>query len=78
MSHQNFQYPADDPPPYGLMVSHKMQGGTGVNEDGRIDVDLDSKACKAVAKLIRLPDNEELNHPPTTPTLPEARSGSTS
>ncbi|GKZ63056.1 hypothetical protein AnigIFM49718_010787 [Aspergillus niger] len=36
-----------------------------LQEDGRIEVDLDSQACKAVTKLIRLPDNEDLNHPPS-------------
>ncbi|CAG8902486.1 unnamed protein product [Penicillium egyptiacum] len=73
MSHRNFHCPSDDPPPYELMTSHGMQGGTVVDEGGRVEVDLDSKVCKAVAKLVRLPNNENLSHPP--PNYPDFARG---
>ncbi|KAI9368543.1 hypothetical protein BJX61DRAFT_212796 [Aspergillus egyptiacus] len=39
-----------------------IPGGTRVRDDGRIEVDLDSKACRAVAEFIAPPPAEE-DHP---------------
>ncbi|KAI9930242.1 hypothetical protein MW887_012054 [Aspergillus wentii] len=38
--------------------------GTDVQEDGRIDLDLDSHACQTVVKLINWPSEEEVLVPP--------------
>ncbi|KAB8227669.1 uncharacterized protein BDW43DRAFT_293587 [Aspergillus alliaceus] len=73
MPYQDLYCPSDDPPPYELIASHGMQGGTEVDADGRIEVDLDSKVCKAVAKFIPLPGEEDLRYPP--PTYPSFATG---
>ncbi|KAK6837332.1 hypothetical protein RU639_001540 [Aspergillus parasiticus] len=71
MSLQSAQYFPDDPPPYEYIASHRMAEDTDVSADGRVNVDLDSKVCKAVTKLIRQPsqDVRPLPLPSSTPPI---------
>ncbi|GCB24345.1 sterol 3-beta-glucosyltransferase UGT80A2 [Aspergillus awamori] len=64
MSYQPAQLLPDDPPPYEYIASHGMTEGTEFGADGRVNVDLDSKVCKAVAKFIRQPGQEDPRPPP--------------
>ncbi|KAJ6015229.1 hypothetical protein N7540_009820 [Penicillium herquei] len=66
--------PEDQPPRYSVL---EMAGwpedtwsrsGANVNDDGRIEIDLDSKVCKAVAKLLLIPHEEPT---PTSVSVPD-------
>ncbi|KAL3253430.1 hypothetical protein ABHI18_009501 [Aspergillus niger] len=65
MSYQPAELLPDDLPPY---ESHGMTEGTEFGADGRVNVDLDSKVCKAVAKLVRLPGQADPRPPPFLPS----------
>ncbi|KAJ5098378.1 hypothetical protein N7532_005379 [Penicillium argentinense] len=62
----------DQPPRYSMLEAagwpedECLQSATNVNNDGRVEVNLDSKVCKTVAKLIQIPREEQ-----TPPSIPD-------
>ncbi|KAJ5753529.1 uncharacterized protein N7511_007682 [Penicillium nucicola] len=60
----------DQPPRYSVLEAagwsdnNWPQNGAHVNDDGRVEVDLDSKVCRTVAKLI--PISHEEHRPPSS------------
>ncbi|KAJ5919710.1 hypothetical protein N7454_009545 [Penicillium verhagenii] len=63
----------DSPPSYAVLEAagwpkdHWPQDAAAVNGDGRVEVDLDSKICRTVAKLIPFSHNEEIISTPEQP-----------
>ncbi|KAE8137913.1 hypothetical protein BDV38DRAFT_270942 [Aspergillus pseudotamarii] len=53
----------DPPPPYTLIAE---SGSSTVQDDGRIDVDLDSPAARTALKFIPRPSEDDLISPPPT------------
>ncbi|KAJ5737241.1 uncharacterized protein N7483_002366 [Penicillium malachiteum] len=68
--------PEDLPPRYSTLEyidrpeEFWSQSGANVNDDGRIEVDLDSKVCRAVAKLIPISHEEPKREPVPDYTQP--------
>ncbi|KAH8423773.1 putative sterol glucosyltransferase [Aspergillus melleus] len=51
----------ETPPPYELMAP---EGNSVVQDDGRIEVDLNSRACRAALKFVQWPSEEDVLLPP--------------
>ncbi|KAH7134914.1 sterol glucosyltransferase [Dendryphion nanum] len=66
LTHAEHDITADAPPPYELeapLGSIPPPGSTGVTNDGRIEIDLDSRLTKSLVKLV--PKAEKKSHDPS-------------